>query len=390
MAVVGTKFRSSFDFADSEMKSAVGEARKVLYEIAADTSGKSPVYRFDANNSTTVERLEQDTVRLAEFGFVLYSKIVNPKKRPFARDLDAAVGPTGAQIQIASVKSARYVFPWSLVYDHPLVTGTLKLCPQFATDARANVPVATRRCLTNGCPHHGDVSVVCPSGFWGFRHLIEQPLSVDAGSDEAGSGELIQEIDGGPPGSDVSGLMVVSRDLTQVGAHEGELKGPASFAFQIRDSKMKVGEALRDPKSAAHLVYFYCHGGRDKSRTWLGIGRKERLQASDLTGLRIDWTDVHPLVFINGCHTADFTPDDLLNFKEAFGWCGAAGLIGTEISIPEGLARAFARGFLERFRVGRPVGQALREQRFDLLGRRNLLGLAYTSYCLSDLQMVYR
>jgi hypothetical protein len=55
--------------------------------------------------------------------------------------------------------------------------------------------------------------------------------------------------------------------------------------------------------------------------------------------------------------------------------------------VPEGLARAFAFGFLKRFRSGTPVGQALREQRFELLERRNLLGLAYTPYCLSALHI---
>jgi hypothetical protein len=280
------------------------------------------------------------------------------------------------------------VFPWSLVYDQPLVTGKLKLCPQFAADARANVPVADRVCLKVRCPNHGNRDVVCPSGFWGYRHLIEQPLSASSKPEDTDAGDVIDQINGGQAGAAVSGLMVVSRDLKQVAVHENELGGPASFAFQVRDNKVTIGESLRDPKSAAHLVYFYCHGGRNRSRTWLGIGKKEELDVSDLTNLDIDWTDVHPLVFINGCHTVDFTPDDLLNFNEAFAWCRAAGVIGTEISVPEGLARAFARGFLQRFRVGKPVGQALREQRFELLERRNLLGLAYTPYCLSALHMV--
>jgi hypothetical protein len=102
-----------------------------------------------------------------------------------------------------------------------------------------------------------------------------------------------------------------------------------------------------------------------------------RLIPSDLTGLEIDWTDVHPLVFINGCHTADFTPDDLLNFNQVLSYCRAAGVIGTEISVPECLARFFACGFLRQFRSG------------DTLQRCNLLGLAYTPYCSISLQMIY-
>jgi hypothetical protein len=138
------------------------------------------------------------------------------------------------------------------------------------------------------------------------------------------------------------------------------------------------------------LVYFYCHGGRDRSRTFLGIGRQERLLAADLTAWELDWADLHPLVFINGCHTADLTPDDLLTFNRAFAWAKAAGVIGTEIDVPEALARHFAKGFVPAFAGGTRVGEALRDQRLSLLERCNLLGLAYTAYCSSDLRLVRR
>lgn len=98
-----------------------------------------------------------------------------------------------------------------------------------------------------------------------------------------------------------------------------------------------------------------------------------RLVPSDLTGLEIDWTDIHPLVFINGCHTADFSADDLLNFNQVLAYCRAAGVIGTEISVPETLARFFAKGFLGYFRGGSTVGVAMREQRLGLLKQCNLL-----------------
>jgi hypothetical protein len=301
-AIAGTKFRSSFDFSHGQMKTAVDEARTTLYRIAADTSSKDkePAYRFDANNSTTVERLEQDTVRLAMLGAALYSKIIVSKKRSFAKELREVLASPKAPIQIASVNSARYVFPWSLVYDQPVVTGKLKLCPQFAADAGANVPMADRVCLKTKCPNHGKLDIVCPSGFWGYRHFIEQPLSTNSKPEDADPGNIIDRIDGGPAGSDVSGLMVVSRELKQVGIHEGELKDPASFAFQVRDNKVTIGESLRNPSSAAHLVYFYCHGGRSKSRTWLGSGRKR----SWMSAISRIWTSIGP-TFIRSFSSTD-------------------------------------------------------------------------------------
>jgi hypothetical protein len=272
------------------------------------------------------------------------------------------------------------------------VTGSLKLCPQFAADAARvpGQPLAAQRCLAQGCPNVGKTEIVCPSGFWGFKHFIEQPLSVDTKSSASGKRDLILEIEGGQLGSEVSALMVVSRELKQVATHEKELRGPNLFTFQVKDTKVEACECLNDPERAAHLVYFYCHGGREKARTWLGIGKgvQERLVPSDLTGLQIDWTDIHPLVFINGCHTADFTTDDLLNFNQVLGYCRAAGVIGTEISVPEELARFFAFGFLSSFRNGTSVGAAMRTQRLALLERCNLLGLAYTPYCSIDLKVV--
>jgi hypothetical protein len=202
----------------------------------------------------------------------------------------------------------------------------------------------------------------------------------------------VLEIDGGAASSAVSGLLVVSRELQQVSDHEKELRDPRSFAFATKDTKVEALQCLADAGLSSHIVYFYCHGGRQKARTWLGIGagQKERLIPSDLTAVKVDWTNTHPLVFINGCHTADVTPDDLLHFNQVLNYCNAAGVIGTEISVPEGLARFFAAGFLFRFRTGTNVGASIRQQRLRLLERMNVLGLAYTPYCSAELKLVQR
>lgn len=390
MAIVGGSLRSSFDFGETEMRSAVDAARQALSDIAADNKGKSPKYRFDRNNSATIEQLKGDTLNLAELGYQLYANIVTSKDRKFAGQLSASLGHGGATIQISAVKSARYVFPWALVYDKPLVIGALTFCPKFEADARATkagAPLASQ-CLEKGCPNWTNNKIVCPSGFWGLKHLIEQPLSVSLGEEAAGESDLMLEIDAGAQGGIGSALVVVSRELSQVRDHETDLRGVPSFKFEIKDTKVDACERMSSRAPKAHVVYFYCHGGRDKTKTWLGIGTNERLVPSDLTGSGIDWTGIHPLVFINGCHTADFSPDDLLNFNQVFAWCQAAGVIGTEISIPESLAREFATGFLAKFGAGISVAQSMLSQRLDLLARRNLLGLAYTPYCSGELKMV--
>lgn len=386
-AVVGGSMRESFDFGEGEMRAAVDEARRALLAIAADDKTKPPTYRFDNENRTTLKQLAEDTIKLATLGYQLYWNIVSRKDHGFESILRETLGTSRTPIQIAATKSAQYVFPWALVYDHALVEGNAKFCPQFTADFNANQPLSAQTCLANGCKYRGQLDVVCPSGFWGFKHLIEQPLSVGDGSAAGGVAELPREIKADPAG-DIGALMMVSRDLKQVAAHERELLSGNSFRFRVEDTKYEMGKLMGAHPLDSKVLYFYCHGGRANARTWLGIGQGERLLASDLGAWEINWSESHPLVFINGCHTADVTPDDLLSFNKAFAWCRAAGVIGTEINIPENLGRAFACGFMPLFAAGAPVGEALRQQRLSLLQRGNLLGLAYTPYCSSQLKIV--
>lgn len=392
---VGTPFRRQFDFSDTDMKATVGEARQALFAAAADSTTKPPKYRFDDKNSATINQLEQDVARLAELGWSLYTKIVVGEDRDFERDLQGALGKGGATIQISATRSAQYVFPWALIYDHPVVSGRLSLCPVFAQDLARLSPAGqtldNATCLSHGCPHHGDTSIVCPSGFWGFKHLIEQPLSVASKSASLSPPALVLELNVGPASQTLNGVMAISRKLTQVGPHMTEIGTCAGLRVNVADSKAGVAVSLQmAAKNGVHLVYFYCHGGRERSRTWLGIGIDDRLVPGDLKAWALDWSDLHPLVFINGCHTVDITPDDLLNFNQMFAYIRAAGVVGTEIDVPETLARDFACGFFTRFAGGATVGEALKAQRLDLLARCNPLGLAYTPYCSSSLHVVHK
>jgi len=388
----GQPLRRQFDFGESAMGGAAREARKALYAIAADASTKPPTYRFDLQtNGTDLARFEKDLLQLADLGSELYTNIVTGEDRAFEAALTAALPSAGARIQVSVTKSAQYVFPWALVYDHDYVSGAQHLCPDFKAAAQGPRPPdwAQQHCFAQGCAHRGDPSVVCPSGFWGFKHLIEQPLSVAAAAEAKDPRDLVLEMHGGASNNPMNALMAVSRELEQVRRHETELRTNTPFAYIVKDTKVEVWQHMKDAAQAGlHLIYFYCHGGRDASRVWLGVGKgpSEHLQPRDL--LRIDWAGLHPLVFINGCHTADVTPDDLLHFTRMFAWCRAAGLIGTEISVPEELARHFARGFLAGFAGGRGVGEVMREQRLELLELGNLLGLAYTPYCSADLRIV--
>ena len=93
------------------------------------------------------------------------------------------------------------------------------------------------------------------------------------------------------------------------------------------------------------------------------------------------------LVFINGCHTVDLEPKDLSSIMEEF--ARASGIIGTEIAVHTYLATEFAQSFFDRLiNQHQNVGQIIKELRWELLMKRNVLGLVYTPYCSADLAMV--
>ena len=121
--------------------------------------------------------------------------------------------------------------------------------------------------------------------------------------------------------------------------------------------------------SHPHLVYFYCHGGLTEDKVpYLQVGAKDDawglITPSVLPAMQIRWNTPRPLVFINGCHTTALEPEAALDMVSGFVRdAGAAGVIGTEITIFEPLATAFAEEFLRLFLNGTPVGQAVRAAR---------------------------
>ena len=100
------------------------------------------------------------------------------------------------------------------------------------------------------------------------------------------------------------------------------------------------------------------------------------------------WRWTSPLVFINGCHTAELTPDALVNFVDRFIEANAGGVIGTEVTVSQSLASEAALLFFSYLlENGGTVGQAIRGVRFDFLAKGNLMGLAYTPYCSAKLHL---
>lgn len=103
----------------------------------------------------------------------------------------------------------------------------------------------------------------------------------------------------------------------------------------------------------------------------------------------VRWTR-HPIVLLNGCGTAAFSPQAVSRFIRAFvDDRRAAAVLGTEAAIADQLGAEVGQLFLAPFLEGRSsAGEALLAARRSLLARHNPLGLSYTLYGSSDLRVV--
>jgi hypothetical protein len=377
---------------EGRSRSTVDEARRALRDVHFVETAV-PFRRqlrrttlLDDDNGKPLDRLVEDLGRVAELGWNLWTLLLQDQDEWWAPLREPAT------IQVSRAAGTAFVFPWALVYDIPLLSHEAwRPCSLLDTEA------GLRRALDGfprRCPREADhgPNVLCPFGFWGYRHVFEQPPSAPSGSGLARSVGMTNE----PPRL-VAGLSRrLSADLTD--RHLAALRsGLPGFVLHDHDSKDAVRDALREP---VELVYFYCHGGMEPMARsglpvpYLEVGEHDRLQPGDLLGWRVGswpadhWREQSPLVFINGCRTAELTPELLVNFVDGFSAARAAGVIGTEIPLSQAVAGEAAERFFRHFRVSRSgVGAALLRMRLELLAKGNLLGLAYTPYCSADLRL---
>jgi hypothetical protein len=163
-----------------------------------------------------------------------------------------------------------------------------------------------------------------------------------------------------------------------------------------RTTASDVLNALRDPKVADKIMYFYCHaqttgltaaGGADSSALVLS---DKALMLGDLYLEAPTATTMggQPLVFINACESAALSGTFYDGFVPYFMAKGARGVVGTECRTPAAFATAWARRFFEKFIDGEPLGQTFLDLRREFLDEHhNPLGLCYAVYCAGDTQV---
>lgn len=420
--IKGPDVWTEVDIASGDLPRMVQDVRDALTKIGTppvnNVSSEKLLYGFGLAephlNDGTEEKLNEALQALATVGWRLFDLAVPGDARAGLRD---ALAKDDQVIHIAHVLLEKVV-PWAVVYDR-------EYDPNRKVDRQRN-PVEHTACLA-GLPDEKDKlppfecgtgpecvlnpdriaerraqglksvmeeTVACPRRFWGFRHQVElPPQQADQGSKP-------------PPQANVADN---SQPTTIAVGYHGGLGRAVEHVNRLRDkvapeinAKVVAEHCLRDPvvdslqDTELDAIYFYCHAeGQRETDQWppaLKFGNddtsEERVFASELGEKRFTRS---PLVVLNGCRTAGFSPDALSDFIRKFIRDKDAGaLLGTEISVWEQLATEVGEAFLRSYLSGAyTAGKALLVIRRRLLRRYNPLGLVYTLYANADMQLAH-
>lgn len=332
-------------------------------------------------------QLEKDLFALMGQGFRIYDALINELAGGGGDAADRLLErmlPPG-RIQITSHGSPSELVPASVIYDYGNCkpdSPDLSLCPQFVADCKAPAPLEDAVCFKGDCPSRTKTDVVCPSGFWGFRHALGMPVAAN----------VPEAIPRESPFDPTPSLgLAIFPEFTLIKAHRAKLAAEVpGWDMRVADTFAATLDLLR---SHPNIVYFYCHGGLTPDNTpFLRVGPEDgpRLERTDL---RLHDPDVfqppRSLIVLNGCRTAALEPDRAIELISAFVQnAGSMGVIGTEVTIFEELATAFGTELLHNLRQKLEVGESVRRARLALLKQGNPLGLVYLPFVASDARLV--
>jgi len=384
-------------------------ARYSLYtrQVAPDPD---PALLYDAAFGKDARAFEADLRVLARVGAAVYQKVFgdtdagNVLQALIRQEAGLRQRPPVLCIaESAGSHASEPGIPWSLLYDLPVGANPddYAICESVAMfGPRGGAQRGSERGSERGtapvpvqCPvgHTGQPDVVCPWGFWGLSSVLEQPSSV------AGDASAVVTSAAEPPAVLFAAGSGLDPDITT--RHVTTLRTDLGEA--LRDVEIRSKDALASALDEERLdvAYLYCHSDNQyltpqSSPSQLLRFGDARIGPLDVTmWARTSWSNPHwptrkPLVVLNGCHTVETTTATLSSFVDAFVQdAGAAGVLGSEVAMEQGLASLVLETFLRRFAGGASVGEALREVRWDLFRRGNVMGLAYTAYCLSGLRI---
>jgi len=256
-------------FSEGELGSMIKGARMRLREASwgkkEEWQENKMKYKY-RDRQPNLERLKKDLFNLASWGYEFYCQI----KDRMAGGVNAVPTLEGliaepAFIQIAMKESPAHILPAAIIYDQRLVTtSSVKLCENFERSFLEGLQLEKCECFQGFCPNRENKFVLCPSGFWGFRHNLGMPLSIQKSSNV-------------PPiisyQKTIEIAVGVATDLNLLDHHVQVLKNyKPDITWNYGDSSNKVFQYL---KGSPHIVYFYCHGGELDGLPFLVVGPEQ-------------------------------------------------------------------------------------------------------------------
>lgn len=408
-------------FSEDELKARARELRELLSVIQGGRAYPfGTVLRLDA---VGLQRIEQALVSLALAGWKAFHALFLAR----TDEVDYRRLPTTQKpglISIARCRGNSPTLPWAALYDLWLETSrpqAVRLCPVFKNQLAANdlspdpespaYPYHDkldnlRACRSlPDCPLKGPEArlSVCPFGFWGFIHEIEQPLQsvtptpVDQVPPELQQPETTRKFHQRawlihPRGKPLNVVAAVYAGIPDYAVHMDELRqagSPGSIDLELSTDRQQVLQAFIE--GGHELFYFYSHGViRDQEfRLMFGpAGQPAYLGASDIDPRQVHWSEgLTPLVVLNGCETMRITPELIHGFLGLLRQMGASGVVGSEMPVNSLLARQVGAMLLRRLLQGFSVGEAFLDIRRELLRQGNPLGLAYSYYSSAALHL---
>lgn len=317
------------------------------------------------------------------FYLALMPEAVNSDGQESTEPLSQIKLDPGTVIQVAPL-STQLGVPWELLYERPFGSfheDRTRLCPDYETHG----PRA------EDCKSYGDVSVVCPYGFWGYSYIIEQlPLWIDPHKPPSEQGPPLRlplEIKNGLP---LRLSVNVATTLNRTDSHIESLRKLANesrLTLARAETYSAVREAMVDAQPPADVIYFYAHGGEeDSGAPYLEVGRKDRIKIIDLDAWKLKLNH-QPLIVLNACESASYSPASFESLLSFFCQSGAAGVIGTQCDVKEVLADSCMLGFFASFLRTVPAGEALFTMRQELLRKGDPRGLVYSLFASADVRL---
>ncbi|VAW33028.1 hypothetical protein MNBD_CHLOROFLEXI01-4191, partial [hydrothermal vent metagenome] len=144
--------------------------------------------KYQYGDKLDLKKLQTDLLSMARNGFRAFDALIGPLVGDADKVwdvMDWMVKP--GQVQIATKEAAQLVIPAAMFYDYPFLDGNAAkdytICPTFLDALAEDKSLEECVCFQGNCPSYDDELVVCPSGFWGFRHSLGLPMSVKSAPD---------------------------------------------------------------------------------------------------------------------------------------------------------------------------------------------------------------